>query len=302
MVENTRRCLGLDYSDFEIILLPDEFLEHDLPETIKVIRTGKVSPPEKRDLGASEAKGEILAFLDSDAFPRKDWLNNAVRHFRDERVGAVGGPAVTPPGSILSEEASGLVYSSFLASGVYIYRYRPGLFREVSDYPSSNFLVRKSLLQEIGGFNTRFWPGEDTVFCQKIVAKNKKIIYDPEVLVYHYRRRMFRPHLKQVVNYALHRGYFVKRFRGNSLRISYFLPSLLVAGIVAGGILIAFFPFLRFPYFGVISLYLLLVVFSALKHKNPRLMFLVSAGIILTHLFYGVYFIRGLLARRLREE
>ena len=108
------------------------------------------------------AKGEILAFLDDDAYPVKDWLKNAVKNFSDPQVAAVGGPAVTPEEDSDLQKTSGLIYSSVLVSGNFTYRYIPGKRQEVEDYPSCNFLVRKSVMQELGGFNTNFWPGEDT--------------------------------------------------------------------------------------------------------------------------------------------
>ncbi len=71
-------CKRLDYSNFEIILLPDTF-----PQTIdgvKVIPTGSVSPGVKRNKGVETANGEFCAFIDNDAYPRSDWLTNALSH------------------------------------------------------------------------------------------------------------------------------------------------------------------------------------------------------------------------------
>jgi cellulose synthase/poly-beta-1,6-N-acetylglucosamine synthase-like glycosyltransferase len=43
------------------------------------------------------AKGEICAFIDSDARPEKNWLKNALPYLSDPEVVAVGGPGLTPP-------------------------------------------------------------------------------------------------------------------------------------------------------------------------------------------------------------
>lgn len=248
------------------------------------------------------AKGEIFAFIDDDAYPAKDWLKNAIRNFADPIIAAVGGPAITAPDDNLRQKASGIIYSSFLGSGRNIYRYLPKDKREVDDYPSCNFLVRKSVMQELGGFKTNFWPGEDSKLCFDITQSlNKKIIYDPEVLVYHHRRPLFMPHLKQVANYALHRGYFVKRYPQTSFRISYFVPTLFLWVVITGGILSIFLAWLRIIYLWGISLYFLLVfIFSICK--DLRLIPLVFFGIILTHLTYGFYFLKGLFSRKLSEE
>jgi len=258
------------------------------------------------------AQGEILAFIDDDAYPQKDWLKNAIKNFIDSDVAAVGGPAITPQEDNIRQKTSGLVYASFLVSGRFVYRYLPRNKQEVDDYPSCNFLVRKSILQELGGFKTNFWPGEDTKLCLDITKKlNKKIIYDPQVLAYHHRRPLILAHLKQVASYALHRGYFVKRYPQTSLRISYFVPSIFLLFLITGGVFGLFFSSLRTAYFSSLSLYLLLVFTFSIVGTHPQewglslkifLIPLVSSGIILTHLTYGFHFLKGLLSFRLREE
>ncbi|HLD41211.1 MAG TPA: glycosyltransferase [Candidatus Omnitrophota bacterium] len=326
-------CLKLDYPDFEILVLPDKELNLDYPKT-KVIPTGEVTPPIKRDMALDAAQGEILAFLDDDAYPLKDWLTKALSYFSDPEIAAVGGPAVTPESDDLWQKASGLVYSSWVMAGEHRYRYIPGEKREVDDYPSCNFLVRKSAMRRIGGFNTKFWPGEDTFFCLKIIRDlKKKIIYAPEALVYHHRRRLFKGHLKQIANYGLHRGYFVKRFPETSFKFTYFLPSFFVLGLFFGRVVSLLNPALIYPYFLLLSFYFISVlvftikgnlfqispplaggvrgggvsrVFSAtwmaVAVEGFRLIFLVFWGIIISHIVYGIYFIKGILSRRLKEE
>jgi len=63
----------LHYQNYEVILLPDEPMEGE-GEGITIIPTGPVGPPLKRDIGAREANGEIIAFIDDDAYPQEDWL------------------------------------------------------------------------------------------------------------------------------------------------------------------------------------------------------------------------------------
>jgi len=294
-------CKKLDYSPFEIIILPDNPFPTNWKD-VKVVPTGPIGPSEKRDKGIKMAKGEILAFLDDDAFPSPDWLKNAAPHFQNKEVAAVGGPAVTPPTDNLKQKASGFVYSSFLGGGNHRYRYLPTSLREVDDYPTCNLLIRKSILEELGGFGSLFWPGEDTVLCLNITQKlGKKIIYDPSALVYHHRRPLFLPHLKQIKNYALHRGYFVKHFPETSLRLSYLLPSLWVSALVGGTFISLFNSFLRVFFLSLVLLYLGLVFLSSMRPKYLRVSLLVFPGIILTHLTYGTFFIQGLMMRRLQR-
>jgi cellulose synthase/poly-beta-1,6-N-acetylglucosamine synthase-like glycosyltransferase len=301
------KCEALDFSNFEILILPDgSFIKEGLSTQGAVpkhiIPTGPLSAAKKRDLALKYAKGEVLAFIDDDAYPDKDWLKNAIKYFKDENIAAVGGPAITPSNDTVRQRASGAIYASFLVSGDYNYRYVPKNKREVNDYPSCNFLVRKSVMEQLGGFNTNFWPGEDTKLCLDITKKiGKKIIYEPSVLVYHHRRPIFISHLRQVASYALHRGYFVKRYPQTSLRFTYFIPSIFVTLILVGGSLSFFLPGLRLPYLLCLTVYFL-IIFIFIISKELQLIPLVFFGIILTHLTYGIYFLKGLLSQRLKEE
>lgn len=301
-----RETLGhlreVDYGDFEILVFPDD--PTTWGDDVRVIPTGPVGPAAKRDMALENAHGDILAFLDDDAYPAWDWLTNAVRYFDDPAVAAVGGPAVTPESDNLMKQASGYVYTSLLGGGNYAYRYVPQSSREVDDYPTCNLLVRRADFEAVGGFDTRFWPGEDTKLCLDLTQRlGKKIIYAPDVLAYHHRRALFGPHLRQVRSYALHRGHFAKRFPETSLRPSYFVPTLLVFGVVGGAILSIGFPTLA-PFYGLgISLYLLAVIVSAAyASRSIALTPLVAAGIVTTHIAYGIWFPIGLLTTRLSEE
>lgn len=288
----------LDYDRFEILIFPDEESLETFPNT-KIIPSGPVGPADKRDMALQYAEGEIFAFIDDDAYPRSDWLKNAVKYFENSQVGAVGGPAVTAPEDDAWQQASGKVYESFLCSGGYTYRYLPKAEREVDDLPSVNLIVRRDVFEQVGGYDSNYYPGEDTKLCLDIVESGKKIIYSPEVLVYHHRRRMFKQHLKQATNYAKHRGYFVKALPKTSCKPAYFIPSLFVLGLILGPLLSCAIPILWYFYFIVIVLYLFLLMASIRKVSSFKVWILTFLGIIATHIGYGVMFIRGLCSKEL---
>lgn len=292
--------MELDYSDFEVLIFPDQPAEEVFPyENVRVIPSGKVGPAEKRDMSLQYAQGEIFAFIDDDAWPHKDWLKHAAAELENPEVGAVGGPAVTAPNDSLLQIGSGKVYESFLCSGKYTYRYIAGNRREDDDLPSVNLIVKREVFESIHGFDSNYYPGEDTKLCMDIVNTGKKLIYNPSVLVFHHRRKLFREHLKQVTNYAKHRGYFAKKLPQTSLRIAYFIPTLFVIGLVVGPILCRLVPVLWWVYGGVLSLYFILAMISLRGCSSIKLFFVSLAGIFVTHIGYGICFVQGLLAKEL---
>ena len=299
--ECIEHCLKLDYPDFEIIVLPDEDWAPPDPR-IRVIPTGKVRPAEKRDRGVRESLGEITAILDDDAYPESDWLSKAIPHFDDPSIAAVGGPGMTPPHDSLRKKISGWIYESPIVSSKYIYRYVPGRMHDVDDYPTSSLIIRKSDFLEAGGFDTGYWPGEDTILCMKLTHDlGKRILYDPDVRVYHHRRDVFVPHLRQIKSYAMHRGFFARKFPATSLRFSYFVPSIFTLCALFGWMTLWLDAGLFKLWVAVMLLYATLAFIFSLRTWNPAGILGVFAGTVLTHLVYGAYFIAGLLSSEIRD-
>ena len=291
--------LELDYPNFEVLIFPDHPTDETFP-LARIISSGPVGPAEKRDMALTHATGDIFAFIDDDAYPRKDWLRNAVALLEKEDVGAVGGPAVTAPSDNVLEQAGGLVYESFMCSGKYTYRYIPGTEHEDDDLPSVNLIVKREVFAAVNGYDSNFYPGEDTKLCLDITHKaSKKLLYAPDILVYHHRRPLFAAHLKQITNYAKHRGYFVKALPDTSLRPQYFIPTLFTAGLLLGPLLSLIFPFLWWVYSAVLILYLMLCGYSVRKAAGMKEFLLAVAGIFCSHVGYGIYFVRGLLSKKL---
>jgi GT2 family glycosyltransferase len=284
--------------DFEIIFVPDEPCDPPAPG-VKVIASGKCGPALKRDLAAKEACGEILAFIDDDAYPEPDWLTVAGPAFGDRAVAAVGGPAMTPDSDTFWQRAGGASFLSVLGGG-YPERYWPvGPERDVDDWPTVNFLVRRDVFLALGGFDTRYWPGEDTIFCLKLLEAGHRIRYVPSAKVWHHRRVDLRAHLRQVGNYGYHRGHFARVHPRNSSSPKYFAPTALVLWIASG------LAALKYAGWGLIwgagmVAYggALLVAFVQIlsRTRHPGIALGAVPFILLGHLAYGVRFMAGYFA------
>ena len=304
IAESFEAIKSQSYTNYEIILVTDYRNDYQTKSLRKKYYGKYVPPANKRDQGAKMAKGEILAFLDDDAYPSKNWLKNIVKGFEDKDVVGIGGPGVTPPNTSFLEKASGWASASLVGSGSNFYRFLPRKKRFVDDYPSMNLAVRRKDFLKIGGFDSHYWPGEDTKLCLDLTHKlNKKILYLPEVLVYHHRRPLWIPHLKQNGNFGIHRGNFARILPQTSFRIEYFGPSLLFLGLLY--LLISFFiPSLSIVFVvkvGIILslLYSLILLVNGVwiykKSKDIWQGIISIPAILITNLWYGIRFIQGFL-------
>ena len=299
----------------EAIVLPEAPTGEAWPAWVREIPTGKVLPSDKRNLGIREARGAVVAFLDDDARPLPGWLAHALPWFGDPAVGAVGGPAVTPPEDAFAARMSGRVYACPLVSAGARRRYVPTAVRDEDDLPSCNLLVRTDLLREIGGYDAAHWPGEDTILSLEIThRRGRRMVYDPAVVAAHHRRPLFGPHLRQVSRYARHRGFFAKKFPETSRRFAYFVPSLLLLGSLGTALCLpaqavdvaaaraAVDAACVLSAFGAASLalYLALVLLFSFS-RSLRTWAWTAAGVVATHYAYGWNFLRGLCAREMPD-
>ncbi len=146
--------------------------------------------------GAERARGEYLCFLNSDALLAPGSLATVLDDFReDESVGAIGGKILFADGRL--QEAGSIVWNDGSAWG-YGRGDDPRLpkyeFRRPVDYCSGAFLLtQRTLFQELGGFDARFFPAyyEDTDYCMKVWASGRKVIYEPRAAIHHYESASF---------------------------------------------------------------------------------------------------------------
>ncbi len=108
----------------------------------------------------------------------------------------VCGPGILPADSSILEQTADLVLKCL----PYSYRVTPKKQRIVKEFPTFNLIVKKTdLLFE------PYLTGEDSLYCRKFSEKGK-ILYTPDVIVYHNRRPLFRPFWKQIATFGWHRG------------------------------------------------------------------------------------------------
>jgi cellulose synthase/poly-beta-1,6-N-acetylglucosamine synthase-like glycosyltransferase len=106
-----------------------------------------------RNTGLKIAKGEIIAFIDSDCIADKSWLKNAVRLFLDAKVGLVAGGIVSSPPNNYIEE--------------YVDRKKLLIQKEKEEWlplpfaKTANAFYRREVLDKIGFFEQRWRSGGD---------------------------------------------------------------------------------------------------------------------------------------------
>lgn len=301
---NVRHLRKIINANWELIIVTDNYSLNIFNDSrIKIIKSGNVPPGIKRDLGAKFSLNEILVFLDDDSYPDPFILQKAKKFFYNKNLIGIGGPAITPVENSLSQKLSGAVFASKLSGGTNDRYYIGPAIKEIDDWPSVNLMIRKSAFKFVGGFNTKYWPGEDTILFFKLNKYFRtKMIYVPRIFVYHHRRKDLKNHLVQISQYALQRGFFFKKIGGNSRKFIYLMPSLFLIFLATYFIseiihisekFLIFLRFILFLYF----IFLVKFYLDIRKYNSIIISILAIFYVILTHIYYGFYFFIGLIKK-----
>lgn len=307
LTENLPAFAGQNYSHFEVLILTDDtksFGDIQKKYPWLTILFSKGRPGVKRDYGAKKANGDILCFIDDDAYIPKRWMEKAAKIIRQhpDEV-AFAGPGDLPPDSTYWEQVFHEVMLSYLGSGGYSYRFRKEPMRSVDDYPSMNVLFQKKTFLELGGFKNEYWPGEDSKLAEDLLQqKGKQILYHPDLMIYHHRRNSLISHIIQHKQYGAMRGRFFGQGDRNSRKLTYLIPSgfviylvvFLILGLLSNEISDTLITGFSIPFWIYLFLLITQVLIRTVSTSNPHVQLGVFFVIPLTHIIYGYFFIKGL--------
>lgn len=173
--------------DYEIVLVDSSedqtpvIVRSKYPEIKFIHFSQKTDPGTARNKGVTEAKGNIIAFIDSDCIADPEWLIKiSAAHERDE-VSVIGG-------AVRNGNAEG----DLVGLAGYIAEFReftPGQPRRaVLHAPTCNISYKKRIFEKYGGFQKEYYPQEDLIFNYRLNSEGEKIIFDPAIQVYHHHR------------------------------------------------------------------------------------------------------------------
>ena len=172
-------------------------------KTVTVSVTGVIAA---MNAAVAVARGEIIAFTDDDAAPHPDWLQKINAHFMaDEKVAGVGGKDfMYENGQLVTgkEEIVGKI--QWFGRTIGNHHVGIGEAREVEVLKGVNMSFRRSVFRDLK-FDTRMLGTGAQVhfeiaFCTKLILAGWKLIYDPEILVDHYRAQRFDEDMRHQFN------------------------------------------------------------------------------------------------------
>lgn len=148
-----------------------------------------------RNAGLEAATGQLVAYLDSDAYPTPEWPYYLALGMDGPDVGGVGGPNVPPvdalPGAHRVAHASGGPVHVLVSDD------------RAEHVPGCNMAFWRDTLLQCGGFDPIYTSaGDDVDICWRVQERGWEIAFHPAALVWHHRRNGLRAYLRQQLGYG----------------------------------------------------------------------------------------------------
>lgn len=168
-------------------------LDCKLPH-VRVISYAKpYNPPAIANAAAATCKSDFLLFLDNDTEVISEGaLSALLAHCMREDVGVVGPKLLYPDDTI---QHAGIMVGAYGSAGnigvnlprsAYGYAKRFICASNLSAVSASAMMVKRSVFNEVGGFDERFQVScHDVDFCLKVIKAGYRVVYNGDVEFYH---------------------------------------------------------------------------------------------------------------------
>jgi GT2 family glycosyltransferase len=154
----------------------------------EVCPAGRGATATARNISYRMASGDVLAFIDDDAFAEPDWLEKLLPLFEDPTVGGVGGRQIRKqPGELVEGvDAIGLLRKDGTLTGNFAAD--PGRTLDVDHLLGANMAFRRSVIEGLGGIRDGYAGTcirEETDLCLRVGRAGYRLVYTPDAVVEH---------------------------------------------------------------------------------------------------------------------
>jgi GT2 family glycosyltransferase len=133
-----------------------------------------VTIPEQRNLGVTEAIGDVVVFTDCGCVPEPDWLPQLLAPILDGHEQVTCGRTASRGRSVYEGTPDGVAYAE-----------QGSAPEHVGECPTINMAFRREVFERVGGFDESFQYGSDIDFSWRLTGAGTRIRYVPGAVVVH---------------------------------------------------------------------------------------------------------------------
>ena len=262
-VKNSIRNIRKVYKNVKILVCLNHKVKYNKDKNLRFIYTNFKGIGAKRNLAVKKASTKYLAFIDSDAYPAKKWLENSIKYLSKKNIGIIAGPHIDPINQNLSEDIVGQVKKSFIIT------MRPSLQKQknpipkiVSFMPSCNWIMKKKNFLKFGYMDGNMLRNEDWDFVFNRMKKKKfKLLYNPKSTIYHQNSTIYH-FIKKRFLYGYYMWPILRQINFNNFY--FFIPFLFVLYLISLPLNL-YFEYYKEIYFFILFLYLSVVTVETIR-------------------------------------
>ena len=270
LLENCLEEIRKLYKEVKIIVVLDE-INKELANDITILKSINPNMSAKRNQGVEVATTKYIAFLDSDSFPNKNWLEEGVSFLeQNEDYSAVTGNQFNPVSDNFEQRCLRLVRFSrlFTHKEWCIIIDQNAREQDCSELMTSNVIMKKEDYVKSGGMNENIYLAEDNEFSERMIKTGYKFRFIPTVSVFHREATMY-PFLRKI--YCMSYYYANTLIKGKPVKtvkqsIFQLLPLL---GIISFCIL--WFLFQQSSYLLLLPIFVFLILELEAKKEAKKL-------------------------------
>lgn len=169
----------------------DATLEIAQKYPVKVI-SAPLNAPAAYNYALKMVGNDVLGFIDADAKVEKEWLNKLVTYLDDPQVAGVSGGIETWNTENAWARSIGYDLKNRYAR----------LKKYVVRVATMNLLLKKNIIEEVGGFDENLPAQYDTDLGFRITSRGYKITFEPSAKCYHFNRSTVSGYFRQQLQYG----------------------------------------------------------------------------------------------------
>lgn len=264
---------------------------------IKLLDNPKYITPCALNIGIGQSKGEIIVRMDSHATYEKDYIRKCIDYLGKYKADNVGGiiKTVSSGNTLMAKSIAICMGSGFGAGNSY---FRVGAEKPIEADTVFGGCYRKEIFDKIGLFNESLKRSQDMEFNMRLKGAGGKIILAPDIVAYYYPSSKLKDFFLHNFNDGIWATYPLK-FVKMPFRPRHYVPLVFVSALIISFLLGLFFRPFSYIFSGIIFLYVLAVLYSAIKVflKEKKAAYLLSLPVVFAarHIGYGLGSIAGII-------
>jgi len=186
--QSIESLLNLDYPHYEVLVIDDGSMDDTSTKALhikcrtervrlRIIRKTNQGKADALNTGLAHAVGDFILNVDADAILNKSALRYCIRHFKDQRVGAVAGNIKIANRTHLLTNIQALEYMESIA----MVRRAQSFIGAINIIPGPLGMFRRQALNDAGGYSNDTF-AEDCDLTLQLHQQGWRVRYEPNAL------------------------------------------------------------------------------------------------------------------------